>query len=146
MGSAKSNNRLLQGIGASPGITIGQVRITDRRRVVVNEERIAAGDVAAEIGRFKAALIKAKEELLQVKDDLAARRGPEHLYVLDTHLLILDDSMLARETVAFIEQELINAEAALKRTLSRFKEFFAGIEDEYLRERSGDVEIVVERI
>ncbi|HEX5773843.1 MAG TPA: phosphoenolpyruvate--protein phosphotransferase [Geomobilimonas sp.] len=146
MGSAKSNNRLLQGIGASPGITIGQVRITDRSRVVVIEERITAGDIPAEIARFNDALAKAKEELLLIKENLAARRGPEHLYVLDTHLLILDDSMLTRETVAFIEQQLINAEAALKRTLARFKEFFAGIEDEYLRERSGDVETVVERV
>jgi phosphoenolpyruvate-protein phosphotransferase (PTS system enzyme I) len=146
MGSAKSNNRLLQGVGASPGVTIGQVRITDRSRVVVIEERIDVADIPAEVTRFKDALLRAREELLRVKDQLAARRGPEHLYVLDTHLLILDDSMLTRETVAFIEQEAINAEAAMKRTLARFKEFFAGIEDEYLRERSSDVETVVERV
>ena len=66
--------------------------------------------------------------------------------MIDTHLLILEDSMLARETIGFIESERINAEAALKRTLLKFKTFFDGIEDEYLRERSGDVETVVERV
>ena len=82
----------------------------------------------------------------QLKGELEAKRGAEHLYVLDTHLLILRDSMLTRETVGFIEAERINAEAALQRTLRKFKEFFAGIGDEYLRERSVDVETVVERV
>lgn len=146
MGSVKTNNRVLNGIGASPGIAIGPVRITDRSRVVVVEEGISGDQVPAEVARFKKALARAKDDLSALKQQLAAQKGAEHLYVIDTHLLILDDSMLTRETVGFIEKERINAEAALKRTLHKFQEFFAGIEDDYLRERCGDVETVVERI
>jgi phosphotransferase system enzyme I (PtsI) len=54
--------------------------------------------------------------------------------------------MLTNETIAIIESQFINAEAALKSTLQKFKDFFATIEDEYLRERSSDVETVVERV
>ena len=96
--------------------------------------------------RFKNALQSAKDELNALKQQIAAEKGEEHLYVIDTHLLILEDSMLLRETLGFIENEGINAEAALKRTLLKFQEFFATIEDDYLRERCGDVETVVERI
>jgi phosphotransferase system enzyme I (PtsI) len=146
MGLAKTDNCFLQGIGVSSGIAIGKARITDRSRVAVLEENIALADIPSEVERFKTALLMAKEELKAFRQQVALQKGTEHLYVLDTHLLMLEDSMLARETVGFIEAEGINAEGALKRTLLKFKEFFAGIEDEYLRERSGDVETVIERV
>ncbi len=146
MGSAKTENRMLQAIGASPGIAIGPVRITDRSRVAVVESGISDDEIAGEVRRFRNALAAAQEELGALKNELEAKRGAEHLYVLDTHLLILQDSMLTRETVGFIETERINAEAALQRTLRKFKEFFAGIGDEYLRERGVDVETAVERV
>jgi phosphotransferase system enzyme I (PtsI) len=146
MGSAKINNKVMQGIGASPGIAIGQARIADRSRVKVIEEPVAREQIPVEAERFKNALQTAKDELNALKQQIAAEKGEEHLYVIDTHLLILEDSMLLRETLGFIENEGINAEAALKRTLLKFREFFATIEDDYLRERYGDVETVVERI
>ncbi len=146
MGSVKINNRLIKGIGASPGIAIGQARIADRSRVKVVEEQVDQEQVPAEVERFKSALKRSKEELVALKEQIAEEKGEEHLYVIDTHLLILEDGMLTRETVGFIEKERINAEAALKRTLRKFQDYFATIEDDYLRERCGDVETVVERI
>ncbi len=146
MVSEKSNSKIFHGIGASPGIVIGEARVADRSRVVVVEASIAPEEIPAEVARFHTALRKAKEDLHALKEQIAATRGNEHLYVIDTHLMILDDSMLTSETIGFIEQERINAEGALKRTLRKFKEFFEGIEDEYLRERGSDVETVVERV
>ena len=146
MALAKTDNHRLQGVGASPGIAIGPVRITDRSRVTVAERSIAAAEVPAERLRFSRALGLAREELQALKQQIAVQRGAEHLYVLDTHLMILDDAMLIDETVRAIEGERINAEAALKKTLRTFQEFFNAVEDEYLRERGSDVEIVVERV
>ena len=146
MDSAKSKNRILRGVGASPGIVIGEARVVDRGRVAVAEREIGPDEVLAEVERFNTALALAREDLTQVRERLSATQGPEHLYIIDTHLLITQDSMLTRETVGFIEREHINAEAALKRTLRKFKEFFARIEDEYLSERIHDVETVIERI
>ncbi len=146
MVSEKSKNRIYHGIGASPGIVIGEARVADRTKIVVVETAISFDEVAGEIKRFHAALRKAKKDLTVLKEQISRTRGTEHLYVIDTHLMILDDSMLTNETVSMIEREKINAEAALNRTLKKFKEFFEGIEDEYLRERSSDVETVVERV
>ena len=146
MGSAKTENKVLQGIAASPGIAIGRVKLTDRRRVAVVEEAIDPESIPLEIERFTRSLQEAKEELKALKEQIAQQRGPEHLYVIDTHLLIMEDSMLTTETVNGIANERLTAESALKRTLLKFKDFFAGIEDEYFRERSSDVETVVERV
>ena len=146
MGSAKTENKVLQGIAASPGIAIGRVKLTDRQRVAVVEEAIDPESIPVEIERFTRSLQEAKEELKALKEQIAQQRGPEHLYVIDTHLLIMEDSMLTTETVNGIANERLTAESALKRTLLKFKDFFAGIEDEYFRERSSDVETVVERV
>lgn len=146
MASVRNDKILLKGIGASPGIAIGTIRMTDRSRVAVVETAISRDLVPEELERFEAARAKAREELETLKEQIAAVKGREHLYVIDTHLLILDDSMLVQGTADLIEAEQINAEAALKRNLLKFKEFFAGIEDEYLRERVVDVETVIERI
>ena len=146
MDSARNNLRIFRGIGVSPGIAIGTVRMTDRGRVAVTETAVPPEDVPLEVERFSSALARAREDLTSLKRQFASTHGPEHLYVIDTHLLILEDSMLTQGTVELIERERINAEAALKRNITKFREFFAGIEDEYLRERCGDIETVAERV
>ncbi len=133
MALAKINNLIQYGVGASAGIAIGVVRIADRARVAVVETRVDIADIPFELERLKEAMERAKAELRTVKQSIAAKRGDEHLHHLDTHLLLLDDAMLIGETNAIIEKEGINAEGALKRTLHRLKDFFSGIEDEYLR-------------
>ncbi|WP_129128391.1 phosphoenolpyruvate--protein phosphotransferase [Geomonas oryzae] len=146
MDSERSESRQLKGIGASAGIAIGEVRITDRRRVAVTEVVVAREEIPCEVERFTCALERAKGELYALKDQLASTHGPEHLCVIDAHLMLLDDTMLVGETTQYIERLGINAEGALKRTLGRFKAFFEGVEDDYLRERGNDVETVVERV
>src|SRR5689334_15228228 len=144
MALAKTENIVLRGVGASPGIVIGQARVTDRSRVAVVELLVDREAIRHEAVRFQHSLAQVREDLLSLKRQLEQEKGPEHLYVIDTHLMILDDAMLTDETIACIQSEGVNAEAALKRTLVKFQQFFAGIEDEYLRERGADVEIVVE--
>lgn len=146
MALARSNNLILHGIAASPGIAIGRASLTDRIGVSVSEKLISESAVDTEVRRFVAAIDGVREDLLNLKLQLETEKGTEHLYVLDTHLLILDDAMLTGETVACIETELVNAEGALKRTLRKYREYFVAIEDEYLRERCSDVEVVGERI
>ncbi|NVN98743.1 MAG: phosphoenolpyruvate--protein phosphotransferase [Geobacteraceae bacterium] len=142
----RSKNLCLSGVPASPGIAIGLARVTDRARVAVSEHAVKPEAVPAEITRLLEAISEAKEELLLIKNHLEKESGSEHLYILDTHLMILEDPMLTSETVSCIKTQLINAEGSLRRTLLKFREFFNAIEDEYLRERGSDVDIVGERI
>ena len=75
-------------------------------------------------------------------------RMPQQLkgFILDTHVMILKDSMLRDATVQKIMGEKINAEWALKNTVEDIREIFTQIDDEYIRERIVDVEGVAERI
>lgn len=135
----------LVGIGVSPGIAIGEICLLNRQSRVM-EWQIEDYEVESELERFSLALDQAKLQLRQVKERVASKPHlREHLYILDTHLLILEDEMLVQQTVSEIKKG-VNAEGALRRTLTTLRQMFDSIEDEYLRERRSDVDAVGDRL
>ncbi|OHB28332.1 MAG: phosphoenolpyruvate--protein phosphotransferase [Desulfuromonadaceae bacterium GWC2_58_13] len=137
---------LLVGVAASPGIALGQTYSVDRARMSAVERRISADEVPEQIQAFMEAVRLSRAQLEEVRSAVNARGLAEHLYILDTHLLILEDQMLLNGTTALIRDEFLNAEGALKRTLKKFQDVFNSIEDEYLRERRSDIDSVGERL
>ncbi|MDD2898478.1 MAG: phosphoenolpyruvate--protein phosphotransferase [Desulfuromonadaceae bacterium] len=142
----KNNMQTFCGIAASPGIAMGKLRIIDRRRTVVSEYIIPSDTVSHEITRLAQAIDDTRIELERLKSRLAETNGEEHLFFIETHLMILADERLVTESAEIIRTGLINAEGALRRTLHRYRETFASIDDPYLRERISDVETVIERV
>jgi len=146
MVSAKNEMRLFSGIAASPGIAVGRLRVVDRQSLAVEVCPVERDSVSSEIERLRTAIDQTRSELEAIRARLAEDTGSDHLFFIDTHLLIMCDDRLFSESAAIIEGSLINAEGALRRTLLKYREFFGGIEDAYLRERISDIEAVVERI
>ena len=140
-----SQDTILVGIGASPGIAIARSHLLNRARVGGIERRILPTEVDAEIANFQAAVDRSKSQLLEVKEQAAGQHA-EHLYIIDTHLLILEDQLLVNSTADLIRSELLNAEGALGRTLRRLRQLFDSISDEYLRERRSDIDSVGDRL
>jgi len=135
----------LVGIGVSPGIAIGEACLVDQRPLI-DKSRIEADDVEAELLRFKQAVERAKGQLQKIKQAVSRQKHlREHLYILDTHLLILEDEMLLGETEKAIQGQM-NAEGALTLVLEQLRALFDNIDDEYLRERRSDVDAVGERL
>jgi phosphotransferase system enzyme I (PtsI) len=67
-------------------------------------------------------------------------------YILDAHLLLLEDKNLIETTVETIKQSWINSEWALKINLDRVRKIFNSIDDEYLRSRKTDLDYIEQRI
>jgi phosphotransferase system enzyme I (PtsI) len=135
----------LVGLGVSPGIGIGRVCLLNRLHHVAEWE-LDEAEVEGEILRFREALSAAADQLREVKQNVASQPHlREHIYILDTHLLILEDEMLVGNTEELIRQK-INAERALHQTLKRLRLMFENIEDDYLRERSSDLDAVGQRL
>ena len=135
----------LVGIGVSPGISIGEVSLVDPRPLV-DEESISAEEVPAELERFQRAVQRACGQLRAIKQKVSRQQHlREHLYILDTHLLILEDDMLVKGTEDQIRNRM-NAEGALSHVLEELRGLFDSIEDEYLRDRRSDVDAVGERL
>ena len=130
-----AEDTILVGIAAAPGIAISRSHRVNRDRMDVIERRISPSEIQPELAAFKDAVVKSKLQLLEVKEQADGKELGEHLYIIDTHLLILDDDMLIGETVSLIREEQINAEGALNRVLRKLRRVFDKISDEYLRER-----------
>ncbi len=135
----------LVGIGVSPGIGIGEVSLVDQRPLI-DQSLIESDEIEGELLRFRQALDSAKGQLQKIKQAVSRQTHlREHLYILDTHILILEDDMLVGGTEKKIG-ERINAEAALTQVLIQLRALFDTIDDEYLRERRSDVDAVGERL
>ncbi|MGD2126593.1 MAG: phosphoenolpyruvate--protein phosphotransferase [Desulfobacteraceae bacterium] len=136
----------LQGIAVSPGIIIGKARVIDRSRVkILYQYLLGEQQINKEVERFEEALEAAKEQINAVKNGMP-EQIKEHSFILDTHLMIMDDSIFHDATIQTILDEKINAEWALKRSVQNIEKLFRQIDDEYIRERIVDVEYVAERV
>lgn len=138
--------RKLKGIAVSSGIIIGKARLIDRSRVkILYQYLISDQQVNKEVERFKDALNAAKDQIIHLKN-----RMPEqikrHSFILDSHLMIMDDSMFFNATINGILSEKINAEWALKKSVQNIESLFSQIDDPYIKERIVDVEYVAERV
>lgn len=136
----------LHGISGSPGICIGKAYLVDREGVDVTKKyHIDFAKINNEINRFKNAVAKAKSELTAIIKGLP-KDFRQNAYILETHLLLLNDKMLYGKSVDYIRNELVNAEWALKEVTSQIKSTFSDIADPYLKGRSIDIEQVSNRI
>jgi phosphoenolpyruvate-protein phosphotransferase (PTS system enzyme I) len=144
--SQKEKVKKLRGIAVSPGIIIGKARLIDRSRVkILYQYLVNDQQVSREVDRFKEALHAAKEQIASVKNKMPEQIR-KHAFILDTHLMIMDDSMFSNATIQTIQSEKINAEWALKKSVQNIEKLFTQIEDRYIKERIVDVQYVAERV
>jgi len=140
------SEKIFNGIGASPGIVIGRVYLLDRKKIVVAGQRIEDVNVKNEVARFKKAVEVSKGQLEEIRKRYTRDLGKSHRYILDTHIMLLEDKMLVEGAIKRIKDTRINSEGALRETIDVIVKKFDAIEDEYLRERRHDVEQVAERV
>ncbi|MGD0916022.1 MAG: phosphoenolpyruvate--protein phosphotransferase [Thermodesulfobacteriota bacterium] len=139
-------NKFIQGIGASPGIILGEAYLLERFKVRLPQKRIKSDQVEEEVKRYLKGIQESRNQLMEIKDKILDLHVRRHSFILDVHLMILDDQMLIQDTVDLIRKKKINAEWALDLTLEKLDTAFKAIEDEYLRERQSDLRYVSARI
>jgi len=139
-------NKLIHGIGASPGIVVGRAFLVERFKVRLPQKRIDSERVEEEVNRFLKAIQESREQLIEIKEKILDPEVRRHSFILDVHLMILDDQMLMNDTIDTIRKRKVNAEWGLDLTVERLDTAFKAIEDEYLRERRSDLHYVSGRI
>lgn len=136
----------LHGIGVSPGIAIGKARLVEKTRVKILYQYLLRDEqLQQEVQRFQEALHTTEEQLQALKDRIPPH-VKAHVFILNSLLMILQDSTLTDSTIDRIRKEKINAEWALKKSLEEIRELFGQIDDQYISARIDDVEDVTDRI
>ena len=147
---AKAPEELIfDGLGVSPGIGIGVSYVRESGALSVPEYKIAAARIAFERERFAAAVSRARRQIgrLRAKTRNLPGAAEEELgYLLDAYSHMLKDSRLVRGVERRIEEDRINAEAAIQAELSEIADGFAAMDDAYLAARLDDIRDVANRL
>lgn len=137
---------ILKGVPAASGIAQGLTFILDKQDFIILSRAIMDTEVPVEIARFEEALIKTREEILVIQKKISKEIAPQHAKIFDAHLLVLEDRSFIEEVTERIKKEKLSAEYIFSEVLKKYVKMFASIEDEYLRDRVGDVKDIGRRI
>jgi len=137
---------IVQGISASQGIAYGQVFVFIQSDVEVPNYQVDVDKRIAEVSRFEKALVTTRQQISKIKGEVEKNLGPEEALIFDAHLLVLEDQALIGETIREFETTGRNIETCFNQISARYIQAFSEIDDEYLRERAGDIRDVAQRV
>ncbi len=136
----------LKGIAAAAGISIGPAYKIGKEDIVVPRQVIQESDIPLQIQLFEEALIKTRKEIVELQKKIATDLGQEEAQIFDAHLLVLEDRMIIEEVISRLKKERLNVAFIFSEVLKKYIDVFSKIEDEYLKERTSDVNDVGKRI
>lgn len=134
----------MNGIAASSGIAIAKVY--ELKEPELNFEKSSIDDPGKEIERLDSALEVSRKELEKIKEHTLKELGEEHAEIFSAHLLVLGDPELINPIKDKINDDKVNAEAALDEVATMFIGMFKGMDNEYMRERAADIHDVTKRV
>lgn len=138
--------RTLRGIAASPGFAVAPLHVVRREELRVEGRALAPEDVVAEIGRFRAAVAAARDEISALVERLDRDLANGDAAILESQLLMLEDELLVGRAEALIEERRISADGALHEAATEILTRFDDLADDYLRERILDLRDVEARL
>lgn len=140
----------IHGLTVARGIAIGRAVLVASSRVNVAHYFIEPAQVEREIDRVRSGRNAVVDELHRLQESIShmgPKDAPHELKaLLDVHLMLLQDEELVEGVKHWITDRLYNAEWALTTQLEVIARQFDEMEDEYLRERKGDLEQITEKV
>jgi phosphotransferase system enzyme I (PtsI) len=140
----------IHGLAVSRGIAIGRAVLVASSRMDVAHYFVQPDQVDSEIDRVRRGRDAVIDEIKRLQTSIThmgPKETPHELgALLEVHLMLLQDVELVGGVKHWITDRLYNAEWALTTQLEVVARHFDEMEDEYLRERKGDLEQIAERV
>ncbi|MBO8162026.1 MAG: phosphoenolpyruvate--protein phosphotransferase [Thermosipho sp. (in: Bacteria)] len=137
---------MYKGIAASPGIAMGKVYLFKEQEIKINQNKIDETQINTELTKYKQAIQKTKQQLIEIKDRVAEKMGEKKAEIFDAHIMILEDPTLMKQVENKIKDQLITAENAVNQVITELITVFENMEDEYMKERASDFKDIGTRI
>ena len=132
------------GKGVSKGVAAGPISFYRRPSGEISRRSVT--DTAAELARFHDACETAKEQLGVLHDKALAEAGEDAAMLFEAHQMMLDDLDFVESIEGLIENDRLNAEAAVSDTGAQFAEMFAAMDDSYMQARAADIRDISTRV
>lgn len=137
---------MITGIPASPGIVFGKALVLKEEKIVLDTQKISDDQVEAEVARFYAGREAAVEQLNSIHQRALKSLGEEKAAIFEGHLMILEDEELEEEIIDYLRSQKVNASVAASKIIDQQVEMLSEIDDEYLKERAGDIRDIGNRL
>src|SRR5471030_2744407 len=141
-----SKQEIYKGTAVSPGIAIGPLLLLYADEHIIRKRRIRPEDVAGEIARFEAALLKTRQQIQIIRNELASSIGEEDASIFDAHILLLEDTSLIESVKEQVHSRLVNVDFAYEQVVRSYTRKMRELNDDYFRERAGDFLDVSRRV
>src|SRR5271163_3150410 len=135
-----------KGTAVSPGIATGPLVLLYADEHIVRKRRIRPEDVAGEITRFEAALLKTRQQIQAIRNQLASSIGEAEASIFDAHILSLEDSSLIESVKEQLQSRLVNIDFAYEQVVRSYTRKMKELDDDYFRERAADFLDVSRRV
>src|SRR5271170_6963028 len=137
---------IYKGTPVSPGIAIGPLLLLYADEHIIRKRRIRPEDVPGEIARFEAALLKTRQQIQVIRNQLASAVGEADASIFDAHLLLLEDTSLIESVKEQLQGRLVNVDFAYEQVVRAFTRKMRELDDDYFRERAADFLDVSRRV
>jgi phosphotransferase system enzyme I (PtsI) len=136
----------LEGIQVSPGVAYGPAFVMTEVELDVPVYGIQEDQIEYEVFRFEQALLQTRQQITDLQAEVREKLSEEEALIFDAHLLVLEDKALIEETLSLLRTKKLNVESCFQKVSQRFIDFFANLDDAYLKERVSDIRDVTRRV
>ncbi|MGB5529657.1 MAG: phosphoenolpyruvate--protein phosphotransferase [Ignavibacteriaceae bacterium] len=140
----RSSENKIAGIGAAPGIIIGEAYLYTKEKLQISKADIEDTEKAKT--ELKEAIAKSKKELNKIFAIAREKMDEVRAAIFEAQLMILDDPILLNEIENRIEAERKSPEYIVDDEISKYQSKMILSHEAYMKERAMDIEDIKQRI
>ncbi len=140
------SDRLLKGIGVSPGIAIGHAVVVRWTMPEVPHRVVPRSQVEKEVRRLRAAVRDVKRHLAELKAKAEDRAGEDEARIFDAQMLMLEDREFLSGVAELIRENHLTAEKAYEFKALEVRDMWVASGSQRLKERLVDFTGVTVRV
>ena len=135
-----------KGIAVSPGVAIAPAIVLDSEQFRIPRRVIEPAEVELELARFQEAVERAREEIRELRQRVAADIGEKLGAIFDVQDALLGDPSVVDEIRELIQRERYAPEYAVSQILKGYAKKVLALPNRYMSERVADVWDVEKRL
>jgi phosphotransferase system enzyme I (PtsI) len=140
----RSSENKIAGIGAAPGIIIGEAYLYTKEKLQISKADIE--DIEKAKNDLVEAIAKSKKELNKIFAIAREKMDEIRSAIFEAQLMILDDPILLDEIVKRVETEKKSPEYIVDDEISKYQSKMILSHEAYMKERAMDIEDIKQRI
>ena len=144
--AAERQEVVLRGLPISKGIGIGSPIFFSNFDEDISEHKISKKEIEEEIGRYRFALARSREDIVKLQKVSQYEGTPEIVAILGTHLEMMQDPLLTSVIEEKIRTNQQKIETVFFYLIEEYKQRFSILQDIYFQERVRDIVDVSRRI